>query len=138
MATPARAWRSSPATGGGKSPRLRVVRPPHKKRARVPFVVVCLVVLVGSMLGALILNTLMAQAAYEMHSTQVELARTLQTNQELSTKVDQLSAPERLARKAESLGMVPGESVTYIDLDSATLIGSPNTSDEESQNATND
>lgn len=138
MAIPARSVRPAPSVRTKNTPPLKVVRPPHKQRAKVPFFAVCLLILVGAMLGALILNTLMAQAAYDMQSTQVELARTLQTNQELATQVDHLSAPERLAEKAHSLGMVPGESVTYIDLENSTLIGGVEPAQKESDHASND
>lgn len=124
MAIPVKTPRRSPAPHPHTTPKLKVVRPPRRQRARIPFFVVCLTVLVGAMLGALVLNTAMAATAYEMHSTQLELARTLQSNQEQAANVDELSSPSRLAEKAQSLGMVPGEGVTYIDLESGTLVGS--------------
>lgn len=109
---------TAPATAG-----LRVVRPPGKQRSRVPFFVLCLGILVGAMLGALVLNTAMAATAYEIYSTKIDLARTLQDNQEQAAEVDRLSAPGHLADQALSLGMVQGEGVTYIDLSSGDLIG---------------
>ncbi len=123
MAIPAKAIRRSPSMQNAGTPKLQVVRPPRKQRARVPFLAVCITILIGAMLGALVLNTSMASTAYEMHSTQLELARTLQHNQEHAAEVDRLSSPSRLAEKAQSLGMVPGEGVTYIDLDAGTLTG---------------
>lgn len=104
-------------------PKLKVVRPPVKQRSRVPFLALCLTLLIGSMLGALILNTAMASAAYEMHSTKIELARLTQTNQELATEVEELSAPARLADRATSLGMVPGQGINYINLVDNTVVG---------------
>jgi len=123
MALPAHAIRRPHVSQAPAAPKLRVVRPPRKQRARVPFFALCLTILIGAMLGALVLNTSMASTAYQMHSTQLELARTQQSNEEQAAEVDRLSSPSRLAEKAESLGMVRGEGVTYIDLESGTLIG---------------
>lgn len=122
MALPSRSLRTAPATKTTSAPALKVLRPPRAQKARVPFFAICLLVLMGAMLGALVLNTTMASAAYEMHSTQIELGRTLQHNAEKAAEVDRLSSPSRLAEKATSLGMVPGEGVTYIDLESAALL----------------
>lgn len=122
MALPVKPLRRAPAGRTHQTPTLKVVRPPRKSRARVPFFAVCLAILIGAMLGALILNTSMARAAYEMHSVELELARTLQHNQEQAARVDQLSSPAQLAQRAKSLGMVPGAGVTYIDLATGTLI----------------
>lgn len=124
MALPAKAIRRSPVLPSSAAPKLKVVRPPRKQRARVPFFALCLAILIGAMLGALVLNTAMASTAYEMHSTGLELARTLQNNQEQAAQVDRLSSPSRLAEEAKSLGMVPGEGITYIDLEAGTLVGS--------------
>jgi|SRR5690625_968468 len=124
MAIPVKTLRRGPAPAGrtAPAPTLRVVRPPHRVRARVPFFAVCLAILFGAMLGALTLNTSMARSAYEMHSTELELARTLQSNQERAATVDQLSSPGSLAERAKALGMVPGEGVTYIDLQTGLLL----------------
>src|SRR5699024_5481132 len=85
---------------------IALVLPPRRQRARIPFFALCLTILIGAMLGALVLNTSMASTAYQMHSFQLELARTLQSNEEQAAEVDRLSSPSRLAEKAESLGMV--------------------------------
>lgn len=122
MALPVRHLRPTPAPAPASRPALKVVRPPRRQRARIPFFALCLMILAGAMLTALVLNTSMARTAYEIHSTQIELARTHQSNAEQAAKVDRLSAPTRLAEKAESLGMVPGEEVTYINLGNQTLI----------------
>lgn len=105
------------------APALKVVQPPRPQRTRVPFLVLCLGILMGAMLGALVLNTVMASTAYDMHSTQLELARTQQANEERAAEVDRLAAPARVTQKARSLGMVPGEAVVYLDLATGEFIG---------------
>lgn len=123
MAIQSKALRKAPLRNSKKGPDLSVVKPPATQRVRVPFLAICLMILGGAMLGALVLNTSMASTAYVMHSTKLELARTQQYNDEQAEQVDRLSSPSRLAEKAESLGMVPQEGVTYIDLENGALIG---------------
>ncbi len=125
MALPARPIRKeTPKAFQRVRPALKVVAPPSVQRAKVPFFFLCLAILMGAMLTALVLNTVMASSAYTMHSTEIELARTLQSNAERAAKVDQLSAPGRVAQKARELGMVPGAGVIYMDLETGQFIGS--------------
>src|SRR5690606_28572056 len=59
---PATAGAAAPKRSAGqKAPDLRVVRAPQHARTRASFVAMCMVLLVGSLLGALVLNTSMAQ-----------------------------------------------------------------------------
>lgn len=132
MASPARALRPEPTralrhepprTTQRTTPALKVVSPPRIQRTRVPFLLICLGLLVGAMLSALILNTVMTSAAFDLQTTQHELTRTLQSNEEKATEIGRLSAPSRVSQKAESLGMVPGESIIYLDLETGKFIG---------------
>ncbi|MPV49525.1 MULTISPECIES: septum formation initiator family protein [unclassified Pseudactinotalea] len=111
---------SAPAT---RRPKLRLVHAPAAARSRVPFFLLCITILGGAMLVALMLNTSMAATAYDIHSTEVELARLSQTNQELATEVDELSAPARLARRATELGMVRSAEVSFIRLADGSVVG---------------
>lgn len=125
MALPAPAPAPRRSSGPRTLPRpfLRVIRPPGRQRARVPFFALCLAILVAAMLGALVLNTSMAANAYDIHTTKIDLARTVQNNQELHAEVEKLAAPSRLAERAAELGMVPGEGINYINLSAGTVIG---------------
>ncbi|MDO8107422.1 hypothetical protein Q6348_09460 [Isoptericola sp. b441] len=106
-------------------PRLRVVPAPHRARTRVPFVVLCMVVLAASLLGVLLLNTAMAQGEYERYGLATRLAQAAQRQQELVTQLDQAAAPAELARRAQALGMVPSTTGGYLRLSDGAVLGTP-------------
>lgn len=105
--------------------RLRVVGAPAQARTRVPFVVACMAVLASALLGVLLLNTSMAQGAYEKHEMQSRLARSAQEQQRLTAALDQAAAPAHLADAARALGMVPSASGAYLRLSDGVVLGNP-------------
>jgi len=104
-------------------PRLRLVSPPEQVRTRVPFVLVCMGMLIGALLTALLLNTSMAQAAFETTDAQRQLARLNQDNKELQARLDQVSSPDELAARARELGMLPATGTGWIRLSDQTVAG---------------
>jgi hypothetical protein len=122
-AMPARAPRLRAPVRESWRPRLRIVRAPSPARSRLPFLLLCVAILGGAMLGALALNTAMATTAYTLSTRQVELAQLSQTEQQLSTQLEQMSSPTLLAAAAHRIGMVPAEGLSYINLEAGTLTG---------------
>ncbi|TDE90924.1 hypothetical protein EXU48_17040 [Occultella glacieicola] len=121
---PARAPRTSrPLAVPTWRPRLRIVRAPAPARSVLPFILLCMAVLGGALLGALMLNTAMASTAYEMHDQEVALARLSEEQQRLTQQVDTLASPSALADRAAALGMVPAEGMSYIRLADGTVVG---------------
>lgn len=106
-------------------PRLRVVRPPAHARTRVPFVVLCMSILVSALLGALVLNTSMAQGEYERYALQTRLAQSAQSQQQMRSELEQIAAPGQLAAAAGALGMVPTTSGGYLRLADGAVLGNP-------------
>lgn len=104
-------------------PRLKLVRAPAQARSRLPFLLLCVAILGGALLGALALNTSMAITAYTITDRQVELAQLSQTEQQLQTQLEQISSPTVLADAADRLGMVPAEGLSYITLKDGTITG---------------
>lgn len=107
------------------APRLRVVRAPAHARTRVPFVVLCIVLLAASLLGALVLNTTMAQGEYERFALQTELARSAQEQQRLTEDLERARSSPALARAATELGMVPAAGAGYLRLSDGAVLGDP-------------
>lgn len=105
------------------APRLRLVRPPAQARSHVPFVVVCMAVLIAALLTALLLNTRLAAGAYEQHQLDVQLAELARTEQDLSAQLDTNSSPAQLAERAAGLGMVPAGSTGWLRLSDGTVRG---------------
>lgn len=114
---------SAPATGSSWRPRLRIVRAPATGRSRVGFILLCVSILVGALLGALMLNTAMATTAYQIHDQQVHLARLSETEQSLAQEVERLSSPVLLQQQAEDLGMEPASGMRYIMLSDGAILG---------------
>ncbi|WP_258726764.1 hypothetical protein [Cellulomonas sp. NS3] len=123
---PARAPRpSSPQAAPQTTPRLLLVRAPAQTRTRVPFVLVCMAILGGALLTALLLNTTMASGAYEKHDLDRELARLSVQEQDLAAELDRRSSPSELAAAARALGMVRATSPAWLQLSDGSVLGAP-------------
>lgn len=118
--------RTTPAARtGAPRPRLQVVRAPSHARTRVPFVLLCMAVLAASLLGALLLNTAMAQGEYERQALQTRLAQASQDSERLAGELEHAAAPAQLAAAARSLGMVPTTHGGYLRLADGAVLGDP-------------
>lgn len=113
-----------PAPPRGRA-RLEVVRPPAQGRTRVPFVLLCMAVLASSLLGALVLNTAMAQGEYERQDLQSRLAESVQVSQRLAGELERAASPAELSRAAGALGMVPTTHGGYLRLSDGAVLGDP-------------
>lgn len=122
-AMPLRAPQARPSSRPTWRPRLRLVRAPAHARSRLPFLLLCVSILGGAMLGALALNTSMAMTAYTITDRQVELAQLTEEEQLLAGQVERMSSPAQLAAAATNLGMVPAEGLSYIHLEDGTITG---------------
>jgi len=101
------------------------VRPPQQVRTRVPFVLMCMGILITALVTMLLLNTATAQAAFETTKSERELTRLVQDNDELAAQLDEKSSPEQLAAAARELGMVPATGTGWIRLSDQTVSGAP-------------
>ena len=105
-------------------PRLRVVPAPAQARTRVPFVMLCMAVLATALLGALLLNTSMAQGAYSRLDLQARLAQSAQAQQQMAGELESAASPARLAEAARALGMLPATG-GYLRLADGVVLGDP-------------
>ncbi|MCL3860128.1 hypothetical protein [Actinotalea sp. K2] len=106
-------------------PRLRVVRAPAPARTRAPFVMLCITVLAGSLLGALLLNTSMAQGEYDRYALQVRHAAATTEQQRIESEIALRKSPAELAAAATALGMVQAEGNGYLRLSDGAVLGNP-------------
>jgi hypothetical protein len=133
MSATARATATRPASRPGSTtrtrtrrPALREVPPPAASVAgNGMFALIVAGLLVLGMLGLLVLNTTLAQGAFEIGSlTQVK--RDLAVNeQRLLQVVAQAEAPESLQQRADALGMVPAQAPVFLRLADRTVLGRP-------------
>lgn len=126
-------------------PELRLVptaTPPVRRRpfpaagSRAPFVLLVVALLVGTTLGLLILNTVIAVDSLEATARRAENAERAQEVQRLEQRVVTAGTPAQIARAAEAAGLVPAGPAGYLVLDpdgGAVLRGTPEPAAEPQQ-----
>lgn len=106
------------------APRLRVVQPADTQTtAGVGFVVGCLVLLLCGLLALLLLNTARAQQSFTLDRLQAQSNALSDTQQELGTDLNNVSAPQQLALKAEALGLRPADRIRYVRSSDGKVLG---------------
>lgn len=75
---------------------------------------------VGLML-LLLINTLLAQDAFELTSLKLEAKLVSDQREAVARQIDKLSSPEALAKSATALGMKPSENPTFLSLDKPVM-----------------
>lgn len=114
--------RGAPASVPGRPRSLRVLTRPSTK-GDGPFVALCLTVLIGGLLSVLLLNTVMAQGSFELRELRTTSDELADIEGYLAHRVDQLSAPDQLARRASAMGMVPAEGAAFVRLSDGKVLG---------------
>ena len=75
---------------------------------------------IGLML-LLLINTLLAQDAFELTSLKLEAKLVSDEREAIARQIDKISSPEALAKSATALGMKPSENPTFLSLDNLVL-----------------
>jgi hypothetical protein len=91
----------------------------------VPFVALVVTLLIGGLVGLLLLNTALQRGAYTTTALRDRASALDDRLQQLQVKVDSLSEPQRLARRAQRLGMVADASPGYLRLSTGAVVGDP-------------
>ena len=106
--------------------RLTVVpRSAARRAARVPFVMLVSLVLVGGIAGLLCFNTSMQQASFTATSMEQQAQALDARTQSLTMELDALRDPQRVAVRAQEMGMVPASSPAFIRLSDGKVLGNP-------------
>jgi hypothetical protein len=90
--------------------------------SNVPFVVLCVGIIVAALVFVLVLNTTMAAGAYEAHDLKIESVQLQEQRADLLMALDASAAPQRLAARAAELGMVRASDVGFISLSDGTVM----------------
>jgi hypothetical protein len=69
----------------------------------------------------LLINTLLAQDAFELSSLKLEAKLVSDEREAIARQMDKLSSPDALARAATELGMKPSENPTFLSLDKPVI-----------------
>ncbi len=110
----------------GRGLALRVVAPPRSERGgRGLFILVIIVLLGGGFLANLLINTSMAQGAFQIGDLQQAATKLSEEQAVLREQVGALSAPTALESKARALGMIPTDSPVFLSVPGGTVIGKP-------------
>lgn len=119
--------RFAPYIGGAAvdKARLRLVPRRAPKHTRVPFVALVSLVLLGGVIGLLLFNTSMQQAAFATTALESQAGTLAARQQTLEMELDVLRNPQRVAERAQSMGMVPGGTPAYLQLPSGKVLGEP-------------
>ena len=103
--------------------RLSVVPVARTRAAKVPFVSLVTVLLLGGVVG--LFNTSMQQSAFAATSLE-QRATVLSARQEaLATKLERLRDPQEIARRAQKMGMQVPAAPLFLDLADGSVSGDP-------------
>jgi hypothetical protein len=105
--------------------RLSVVPRRRRRAARVPFVTLVTLVLLGGVVGLLLFNTSMQQASFAATALQDQATHLEARQQTLTMELEVLRDPQRVAQRASGLGMVPAGNPAFLDLRTGRIVGDP-------------
>lgn len=106
--------------------RLTVVpRVATSRTARVPFVTLVSVLLVGGVAGLLFFNTSMQQVSFTATAMEHKAQLLDAQRQSLQMELDALRDPQRVALQAKQMGMVPPPAPAFIRLGDGRVLGKP-------------
>lgn len=105
--------------------RLSVVPRARTRAARVPFVSLVSLLLLGGVIGLLVFNTAMQQSSFTATSLE-QRATLLSARQEsLGMELESLRDPQVIARRAQQLGMRVPAAPLFLDLSDGSVEGDP-------------
>jgi cell division protein FtsB len=105
--------------------RLTVVPARRVRAARVPFVTLVTVLLLGGVVGLLLFNTQMQQASFAATALEKQAGDLAARQQTLTMEIERLRDPQTIAQRATRLGMVVPAAPAFLDLDSGAVEGDP-------------
>jgi hypothetical protein len=109
------------ARAGTAKPALAAVPEAPPRSGRVPFVMLIVLVLSGGLAALLGFNTALAQGSFTASKLQKQATELDDRGQSLEEQLARAAAPERLAKDARKIGMVPAPGVSFIGLADGTV-----------------
>jgi ABC-type nickel/cobalt efflux system permease component RcnA len=105
--------------------RLTVVPRRRTRAARMPFIALVTMVLLGGVVGLLLFNTSMQQASFAASALEDQATTLAAREQTLQMQLDALRDPQRIATAATRLGMVQACSPAFLSLGTGEVTGQP-------------
>lgn len=106
---------------GTAKPPLAAVPEAPPRSGRVPFVMLIVMVLSFGLAALLGFNTALAQGSFTASKLQKQATELDDRAQNLKEQLARAAAPERLAKDARKIGMVPAPGVSFIGLADGTV-----------------
>ena len=105
--------------------RLTVVPRTRRSAPRLPFIALITTILLGGVIGLLMFNTSMQQAAFVENRLQVQADNLAARQQALESDLQRLNDPETIAVKAQAHGMVMPGSPAVLNVATGKISGVP-------------
>lgn len=105
--------------------RLTVVPRRRQRAPRMPFLALVSMVLLGGVVGLLLFNTSMQQAAFTTTALEQQAGTLAAHQQTLQMELEALRNPQRIATQARHLGMVQACNPAFLRLGSSEVVGQP-------------
>lgn len=122
---PSRLAGSHLRTSAVERARLTVVPRTRAHAARMPFVALVSLMLLGGVVGLLLFNTSMQQSSFAATALEGQATTLAARQQGLQMELDRLRDPQRIAAAAQHLGMVQACTPAFLRLGSGTVTGTP-------------
>ncbi len=128
QASHARPSTAGTQAGGAQERRaqLRPVAAPEQARSLLPFMWLCIGIVIAALSAVLLINTTMAEGAYERRDLRIEIAGLHQESQSLQEGIEANGAPMSLAQRARDLGMVPASAQGFVSLSDGIVLENGN------------
>jgi cell division protein FtsB len=105
--------------------RLTVVPRTRRQAPRLPFIALITTILLGGVIGLLMFNTSMQQAAFVENKLQVQADNLAARQQALQSDLQKLDDPQVIAAKAQAHGMVPPSNPAFLHVTTGRISGDP-------------
>ena len=105
--------------------RLTVVPRTRTRTSNLPFVTLVSFVLLAGVIGLLMFNTSMQQAAFTATTMEQQAATLSAREQTLRMELDVLRDPQRVALKAQRMGLVIPATPAFLRLSDGEVLGTP-------------
>lgn len=109
---------------GRDAARSRVPAALRGPRTLLSWGVVFLIVVTAALAFRLVISSMVAEGAYELHELQQQQLQLERQETQLRAEVESASSPQQLAAQAGSIGMVPGEQFAMLDPATGQVTGS--------------
>uniref|UniRef100_UPI0012E9D1FD FtsB family cell division protein n=1 Tax=Streptomyces apocyni TaxID=2654677 RepID=UPI0012E9D1FD len=103
---------------GGRVALLERVLPTSPaSAARMPFVLLVVMLLGGGLIALLVLNSSLNEGSFRLSDLRKKTTELTEERQRLQRDVDRHAAPDALERRARELGLVPGGNPAFLEPD---------------------